>query len=336
MSEDFYISLIYKKITGSISEEEGIKLEKWINESEEHNLTAQSIILAWNQSGELNARPAIALDEAFNKLEERINNSPTIPQQGAKIRGLNRRWLSIAAGIAILLIAGIGLYNYWNDDNVTIYYSELRTDDKVKAIVLLDNTRISLNKNSFLKYPKSFSGKERRVILEGEAFFEVTHNPDSPFIVETKEGETKVLGTSFNVRAYPKEAETQVQLVTGRVQFEAGSTKEKVMLTPGNQAIFNKESKTVQKLETAIPNKLSWHTRRLEFVETPLSEVLVAVEKLYGVKFELENTALKTCPFNATFEKSYLETVTSTIAGVFGIEVIRNNNIYLLKGGKCE
>ena len=336
MSEDLYISLVYKKITGSLSDEESANLQKWINESEENSLTAQSIILAWDQSGKLNAKPKVDLDEAFSKLDEKIISSAKTPRQAAKTRRINRRWLSIAAGITFLLIAGIGLYNYLNEDNRTIYYSEMRTGDERKSIVLLDNTRINLNKNSFLKYPKNFSGKERRIILEGEAFFDVIHNPESPFIVETKEGETKVLGTSFNVRAYSEEVETKVQVVTGQVQFKTAGTKDKVLLKPGNVGVYNKENKALQKKEQALPNKLSWHTRRLEFVETPLEEVLKAVENLYDVKFELENKDLNNCPFNATFDKAYIETITSTIAGVLGIEVVRNKNNYILKSGKCE
>ncbi len=341
MTEDLYISLIYKQLTDSISGEELKQLEAWKGASEENQLTAESVVLAWNQSSEIKPNLDVNLDDAFNALEERINqeerknNLTSVGQQEAKTRTLNRKWLSIAAGLVLLVLSGFVIINYLNGPT-TPTFVEVTSDSTSKTIVLSDGTTVNLNQNSSLKYETSFSGKERKVMLKGEAFFEVKHNPEAPFIVETKQGEVKVLGTSFNVRANEEDIETQVQVVSGRVQLKAKEKQAKVILTAGNVGVLNKEKQTVQKVEVGAVNELFWHTKQLKFVETPLEEVLETLSKNYGVKFELKNTVLNDCPFNSTFDDSTFETIKSTIEGVLSLEIIKEKNTYILKGGKCE
>lgn len=341
MNEDFYIELIYKKLTGVINTSEEGKLTDWLNASEENQLTEQAVTLAWNQSENLGTQPKVDLEDDFKALETRIANDEkeeANPEtKEAKRRNLPLRWLSIAAGIAMLLIAGFFLSKNVDGGSESIVFTELNTGSLTKTIVLSDGTQVNLNKDSYLKYPEKFNSNERKVFLEGEAFFEVTHNPSHPFIVETKEGTVKVLGTSFNVRAFPKEGKEEVQVATGRVEVEVLETKEKVILIPGNKSVLDKENKTLEKHVKASANSFSWHSQELVFEDTPIHEVLESIEKHYGVTIVLENENIANCPFNSKFKNDDIEVVLATISDVLDIEIIKDkNSLYQMRGGKCE
>ncbi|MFR7879372.1 MAG: FecR family protein [Butyricimonas paravirosa] len=104
--------------------------------------------------------------------------------------------------------------------------------------VLADGTTVYLNAESELRFPKQFRGKNRKVYLTGEGYFDVQRNEKQPFIVEAQQVEVRVLGTSFGVRAYTKEENVLTTLIQGRVNVEADG--QQVELNPGQQADFNR------------------------------------------------------------------------------------------------
>lgn len=339
MDEDFYIGLLYKKLNGSISETEQKQLATWIAQSEEHQLTAQSVTIAWEQSEHLYQKPSIDLDEAFDQLDEQIEKesiTEVVPIAKPTIgRRMYVKWGAIAAGLIVLIIAGITISPYLTSP--TVEFVTIQTTDATKTIYLPDQTQVNLNKGSLLKYPAVFSDSERQVSLEGEAFFEVNHNPAKPFTVETTNGLITVLGTTFNVRSYLNEQIDLVQVATGKVQVVSKWNKEKVLLTAGNQARLNKVEKTLSKIKAASPNNLYWHSQQLVFNDTPIKEAIATIEKIYEVSITIENPNLTKCGFNATFGADKIESVLATIETVLDVTLVKNgNNSYLLKGGQCE
>lgn len=339
MDEDFYITLLYKKLNGLISETEHKQLAAWIAQSEEHQLTAQSITIAWEQSEHLYQKPSIDLNEAFNQLDKQIEKESIekvvpIPKPAIR-RRMYIKWGAIAAGLIVLIIAGITIAPYLTSPPVE--FVTVQTTDAAKTIYLPDQTQVNLNKGSLLKYPAVFSDSERQVSLEGEAFFEVSHNPAKPFTVETTNGLITVLGTTFNVRSYANEQVDLVQVATGKVQVVSKLNKEKVLLTAGNQASLNKVEKTLSKVKAASPNNLYWHSQKLVFNDTPIEEVMAMIEKIYAVGITIENPNLTKCRFSSTFRAAKIESVLATIETVLDVTLVENgNNNYLLKGGQCE
>ena len=134
---------------------------------------------------------------------------------------------------------------------------EYKTPDNVDVFNLPDGSTVYLNKDSKLTYPNKFEGDERVVILEGECFFDVKKNPDKPFIIFSGNTKTEVLGTTFNLRAYPEQENVEVMVLTGRVKFsritDETENKKMVNLTKQKKGIYMKEEDVVK--DEALENR---------------------------------------------------------------------------------
>jgi transmembrane sensor len=173
-----------------------------------------------------------------------------------------------------------------------------RTRDILK-IHLSDGSVVSLGRNSRLTYPREFNADQREVHLSGEAFFEVYKNPNQPFLVFADETVTKVLGTSFRIKAYAGSPKVIVEVRTGRVSvfakkdFEKESTlpeRKGLVLTPNQQAVFNRDLSHLDKTLIEVPVILASPTERIsfEFNNTPLDQIFQVLEKAYGVEIIYE------------------------------------------------
>ena len=154
------------------------------------------------------------------------------------------------------------------------------------ALVLADGTRVWLNAETELSYPSYFSGKDRRVKLKGEAYFEVTADTSMPFIVETKHLQINVLGTSFNISAYPDESH-HATLAKGKIK--AIYEEKQVILSPGEQALLTDSGMIVHAVD--IATYTSWKERRLVFKNKPLQEVARELERWYNVRLTIRQDA---------------------------------------------
>lgn len=151
------------------------------------------------------------------------------------------------------------------------------------SVTLSDGTKVWLNAASSLSYPASFTGKERRVELVGEAYFEVHHNASQPFIVSTRGQQIRVLGTSFNVNAYQDENKTVTTLVNGRVQLSRDGKNEapQPQLHPGEQSVLAGAGFEIAEVDASL--FIAWKDGQFRFKATPLTEVMRQVERWYNL-----------------------------------------------------
>lgn len=150
-----------------------------------------------------------------------------------------------------------------------------------------DGTVVWLNSESEFEYPETFSGKERRVRLSGEAYFEVQKDPERAFIVESGHTSVKVLGTTFNLSAYTNDPAVVTTLVSGKVEIQTG--KENRILTPGRQAIVDKESNTVSVQEVDTRFYTAWIQGVFEFDDMTLQDITTRLSRWYDVQFEFRD-----------------------------------------------
>src|SRR5690606_5078196 len=161
--------------------------------------------------------------------------------------------------------------------------------------VLPDGTQVKLNSSSSIKYPEQFSEDLREVFLKGEAFFEVKHDQQRPFIVHSGDLKIQVLGTSFNVRDYGDETETRVALVTGKVRIDPQSdTSSSLVLEPAQMAVFNRENRSLQKKPFDFKTEIGWKEGVLIFSNTTLAEAFDKIERWYGVEIKCDDDILLT------------------------------------------
>ncbi len=167
-------------------------------------------------------------------------------------------------------------------------------------IVLSDGTTIWLNAESKLKYPQKFKGKERRVFLQGEAYFEVTHNNNMPFVVETEAQELTVLGTKFNIVAFPEESTVQSTLVSGSVKINVKESDKKVLLIPGQQAIVDKESQLLKVNSVDVTEIIAWKEGFFSLENVTMDEFLNRLSRWYDVKFVYDDDKAKEISFKGS------------------------------------
>lgn len=169
------------------------------------------------------------------------------------------------------------------------------------TLVLSDGTRIFLNAESKLKYPVNFMGNTRKVVLEGEAYFEVCRDTLRPFIVETKQVQVDVLGTSFGIRAYASETKVMTTLVTGKVNVRADGKQ--LTLKPSEQAVFYKKSDSLILMTVNPELFVGWKDGRLVFDNCQLEQILADLGRWYSFDVFYTNPAAKEIPFSLNIRK---------------------------------
>ena len=167
-------------------------------------------------------------------------------------------------------------------------------------VMLADGTKVWLNSASRLIYPQSFMGKERRVVLSGEAFFDVAHDAERPFIVETSRMNVKVLGTRFNVNDYDDNEEVSTTLVNGSVEIFSGG-QQAFRLVPGEQA-YGKENE-LEKREVNVRLYTSWIDGKFLFNNTELEEIAKQISRWYDVEIFFSNESVKKVRFTGAIVK---------------------------------
>lgn len=226
-------------------------------------------------------------------------------------RNLRRAYAwRIAASVVLFLCAG-GLLTYgWFHTRTTsaLQYITQRTHEGERAtLVLPDGSKVKLNASSSLTYPASFPIHTRPVTLTGEAFFEVQRNPDKPFIVTAAQVTTTVLGTSFNIQAFPQE-DVVVTVATGQVSV-APETVGPAILAPSQQAVFHPHERTLQIATVDLATYLAWKENTLAFKGVPFIQVIHTLERWYGIDITLTNTEANHCLVWASYHDEGLHNV---------------------------
>lgn len=170
------------------------------------------------------------------------------------------------------------------------------------SLILADGTTVWLNSNSTLKYPANgFHSKNRKVTLEGEGYFEVAHDEKHPFIVETEKYDIRVLGTTFNVSAYPNSDMFETSLIEGKVTVYQPSTQHEVTLKP-HEKVEAKDGK-LYKETFSSDNDFLWRMGIYSFKDEPLETVFKKLEQYYEVKIINKNEEIASRPCTGKFRQ---------------------------------
>lgn len=202
-------------------------------------------------------------------------------------------------------------------------------------LTLSDGTKVWLNCDSELKYPVAFNSKSRRVILKGEAFFDVTKST-RPFIVETADLDIRVLGTRFNVTAYANEPNVQTTLTRGRVVVETGDRYEKsnqVVLQPGEQAEFNREASSLFSQAVDTTMYVGWVNGYFRFEDKPLDEVLRSMSRWYDINYTYdENVDSRKVLSGRLNREDDFDVIMNLLSKISGIIYERDGNNVIISG----
>lgn len=335
MKKDDYILLIYKNLKGELSANEQVLYRQWLNENAENRALAAEIAKNWHLSEKYEPEIKVDTKAEFEPLRQRIRAHKAQENQGAKIVPMKsrRRWLSIAAAATVLIAAGL----WWTMQNLgseEMMVFSTAVGEK-KSVTLADGTVAYLNENSRLFYPPAFENETRTIKFSGEAYFEVAKNPSKPFIIETTDVKVEVLGTAFNLRAYPEEAKRDILVAEGKVRFSAVESKESVILIANQEGVF--EQGKIEKIESSKSNAYAWKSGVLSYKDTPLKVVLEDLERIFKVKTELQNKQLQNCQLTGRFPNAQPKAILAYAATFLKMELVEiSDKNFQLKGGNCE
>ncbi len=212
------------------------------------------------------------------------------------------------AQLAAILVVGLLLGYVISQSNRTsepVFYTSVAPRGSVAEMYLPDGSHIYLNSGSEIKYSVNGTDGMREVFLKGEAWFQVAKIPEKPFLVHTSFYDVRVTGTSFNVKAYPEEKEVTTTLEEGSVHVvSSGNLKlaEESVLKPGEQLVYNKESKNIQIADVNTKWYTSWKDNKLVFINMSLKDLRILLERKYGVEIEIDDPNILKYHYDGTLK----------------------------------
>ncbi len=316
-----YWERMTKYLSNELNLDEKLLFEEWAQEIDNKNLLKEmnTNIEQFDETDYLFEKTT---DQAWDELHSRIKQEEKVEIPNDKYPLFKTLYRVAAVSIIVLGLSWI-LVNL-TDDSQT-----LATEFSQTEIILPDGSSVSLNANSKLIYPKTFKGDRRRVELIGEAYFDITSNPDKPFIIFANNAEIKVLGTEFNVLSNKELNEVEVLVESGVVSLSSkNNTSKSLLLKKGDFGVF--KDNLLTKAKVLNPNYLSWKTKVMDFRNENLHSVLDVINHTYGTQIVLKTEPLKDLKLTSKYENINLDTLLQSICIAFDLKKTEINNQIIL------
>lgn len=333
MDDDRFIELLLKDLSGEILREEREELQHFLKD-EECLKRYKLYKMYWSEHDTAHTDNEALFHNVQLRIGEQENafsdDKANRPGRSAFIY----RW-KYAAAIVLIGVCSFLLYRTIGSDNLASAGSwgeKITARGRKVSFILPDGTHVSLNSDSKIRFPKSFSGKAREVYLSGEAFFDVKKDASHPFIIHAGKMNVRVLGTAFNVKAYPNESSSETTLIRGAVEVTLKDRPEdKIILKPTEKLIVNYSTSKapadkveeepqkriaqsnaltqityMQKQDTTIV-ETSWVQNKLIFKNEDFAEVGRSMERWYNMDIHFRNESLKELRFSGNFETETID-----------------------------
>jgi transmembrane sensor len=316
MTEEQLSKLIQKYAEGVASEEEVRQLMNWYQASyveEVHWLSA-------NPQEKQDTH-----DRILQRLYRQIAPAPIF----------RLSWINKAAIFILVTGAAFLLLYYFNSFSGS-YITVANPAGKIQLVKLPDNSQVWLNASSTLQYEENFK-KDRRLKLNGEAYFEVTHDATHPFMVDAGGVQTTVLGTSFSVKAYDSDKTTNVSVISGRVKVE-NDKKELAVLTPEMQLSFDRQQQKWKTTKIDTSSITAWRRGKLIFDGASFFEIANTLEIWYGVEIVFDNAAIGNCRYYMSFDSDTpIQKLLTTMAEITETSFVidKNSSTVTVTGENC-
>ncbi len=307
LEQEETLRLIAKYLGDNATSEEITKLEAWVNESPSNWSYFMKVKNIWHSLDKSVDPSAISTEEALDIVMNQISKEPP----------MLRFWSYFQKAAAILIIplilGGLYLLKPNTTEKAVMAYKEVFTSNGTRmAFNLEDGTKVWLNAGSSLKYPEKFTGKQRTVLLKGEAYFEVKSDECKPFIVNTTSISVKATGTKFNVRAVEHQKQIAVSLLSGKVSVfksDAPDNEVIVSLKPNQHLDYNTISHQGRIEEGDLYRYIAWRDGKLIFRNDHLSDVLDRIGEFHNIHFQCTDKKLLEYRYHITFQNESLHEI---------------------------
>lgn len=281
--------ILYRFFNGSSTFEEEEQIKKWMELSEENKQ-------AFFHERKIFDALTVISDAKTCSIPESATNVP--PR-----RVWLKEFLKIASIILLTFGSTIGLQHYIKSRQPIAMQTITVPAGQYISLNLPDGTAVWLNSRSTLRYPIDFNTKERKIELDGEAYFEVSKNEELPFIVATDKYDVEVLGTKFNVEAYSEKGNFITTLMEGKVQvYNQKLKEEKIILSPNTKAIYENGGLTVHHVDDYTTYR--WKEGLICFQDASFSSIMESFEKYYGIKAHITNENVNKYNYTGKFRQT--------------------------------
>ena len=266
----------------------------------------------------------------WQRIQQTAAVTPTGSVFGTVHRGNGaRRWWLVAAAVTTLLLAGLGAYVWQN--NATGQIEHHTAYSQTRRLTLPDGSTVLLNANSTLRYAKTWeAGADRHAYLDGEAFFDVTHQRNHErFVVHTGKLDVEVLGTKFNVNS--RRHLTRVTLKEGRVKVDALAERQSLVMKPGETVEWTDQHPQLARKAVSPERYAAWTEKRLVFDGTPLPEVAQMLEDNFGLKVILENPGLLNKTLSGEIALENEDLLLQALRDLYGLQITRTGRTVTLR-----
>jgi transmembrane sensor len=281
----YFWDLIAGKLHGELDSDENSLLEKGLEDPQNQRLFAkgEKIHHGLNEAKRLQNSDKSGSWDAIEK-QVRIR----------KLKNYSGTFLKYAAILVVAFVSGLYVHTLLTDRNQSVQYAEMEVMyGQTGHLFLFDGTEVWLNSGTKFKYPNKFNQNERNVFMEGEAYFKVAPNKHLPFKVNTGKLEVEVLGTSFNLSAYPSEPTQSVFLDEGKVQINDVVGHKIGEIAPGQIAVKSDGNSSIQVQNADSYFYTSWKDGKITFNSEKLSDIAKKMERWYNVEIKFEKETLK-------------------------------------------
>lgn len=322
--------LIQRYITGNAEPVERQRINEWMDQDPENRKLVRELREIWSLTPAENFN--VDVQQAWEKFRDK--NKIQIPAEGKSIgyksRNVSRTPLYVLRAAAVILVAfltGLFVQNHlYTMEQVASEQAstfnvlkELETERGEKArITFSDGTSVTLNSASSVRFPEKFQGLTREVFLEGEAYFEVAHDPEQPFIVHSQDARIKVLGTEFNVRGWSEDSGVEIVVRGGKVSVQSSEVapeeQSEVILTEGLKTLVERGQNPTASQQVDVNRHLLWTSGGMHFENEPFSQVIKHLERRFNIQISVDDISLMDVPYTGTFIYAELNEVLSVIA----------------------
>lgn len=296
-------TILLRYLEGQLDRCQEEEVRMWIAFSEENRKTFEKIYMIWFATGSLKIMKSVNAYQALRKVNKRMKSD-------------GQSWIVYLQRVAAILFLPLLLctvYLLFPEKESETEYVEIKTNPGMLATFRLpDGSEVWLNGDSYLKYPAQFQGKQRRVDLDGEAYFKVKHNEKQHFIVSAgKRMEIEVLGTEFNLEAYSADNFISTTLLKGSVQlnYKIAEVQQCHKIIPSEKAIFSLKDEKLQVGKVNVETEVAWKDGKIIFRNTSMQEALRMLSRRYNVCFRVKKSWVYENNFTGTFEHQRLEQI---------------------------
>jgi ferric-dicitrate binding protein FerR (iron transport regulator) len=314
MSQRELTALLRKYLSKECTPAEKQALASLIADIDNDVLLKASVEDIWNEYQPAEQLPVQSSDQYYERILQQIKPAGTkqaiaVAMPTYRTHFLRKGWVRLAAAAIIIAVAATAIYlarplPAKQVAAKTALPNAGKPVELIRNITLPDGSSVVLQANSTLDYPRSFTGQTREVTLTGEAYFDVAHDTAHPFIIHSGNIKTTVLGTAFNIKAWPADKEVIVTVTKGKVRVEDGSTILGI-ITPNQQISFSKEQAVAKQLAVDTTTFISWKDKAYTLDDISIDDALTELQIRYGVVIELANKEKGgECRFTASFHQN--------------------------------